>query len=164
MRVTLVEGTPDEIRRAFPHLGAREVTGVGVVADSGDGLAPDVLEIVGKAAGSKREAVEAFIGVVASWDGVEVKAGHRESGGLTPYVRFHRNHGPAFAYLYPRRGYLRPHLPLRDVPEVASAKTAKVRGGNATNGEWSRNFFLAPKAALDEALRFTRIAYDRADK
>jgi hypothetical protein len=162
MRVTVVEGTPEEIRQTFPHLANPNgsATAVTAAATPGGGLPADVQQVLDQTRPVEREAVRRFVDAVTEWAGVHVVAGQRRAGGYTAYVRFHRRGaGAAFAYLYPRRLYVRPHLPAE---ELAGARFATVRGGEAASGNWSRNLALSPQEAWDEALKFTRRAYDAA--
>jgi hypothetical protein len=157
VRVTVVEGTPDEVRSLFPHLAVGGVASVEV-----EGVDEDASRVIEQARPVGREAVQRFVDEVSKWDGVYLVAGKRQAGGFAAYVRFHRRgHGAAFAYLFPRRTYVRPHLPAH---EMDGARFAKVRGGKAGDGEWSRNLALSPQEAFDDAVKFTRSAYDAAGR
>lgn len=159
MRVTVAEGTPEELRQLFPDLASGRTMAIATTVPEG-GLPPDVRQVVEQTRPVEREAVQRFLAEITTWDSAYVEAGHRRGGGLTAYVRLHRRgYGSAFAYLYPRRMYVRPHLPAE---ELAGARFAAVRGGRAANGEWSRNLALSPQEGWDEALKFTRRAYEAA--
>lgn len=158
MKVTIVEGTPDEIRQMFPHLAAG--TGADAGTAGNGNLPADVQQVLDLARPVEREAVLRFVETVSSWDGIEVKAGTRRAGGQAVYVRFHRRgRGAAFAYLFPRRMYVRPNLPAK---ELTAARYAKVRGGRAGQGDQSRNLALSPQDAWEEAVKFTMRAYQAA--
>jgi hypothetical protein len=160
MRVTVVEGTPEEIREAFPHLANSNGTEAVTASIEQGGIPGDVLQVLEQTRPVEREAVRRFLDAVTNWEGVYVQAGQRRNGGYTAYVRFHRHGtGAAFAYLFPRRMYVRPHLPAQ---ELEHARFAIQRRGKAANGEWSRNLALAPQEAWDEALGFTHRAYEKS--
>ena len=162
MRVTVVEGTTEEILLLFPHLAELKPEASVRVGQADDSLPEDVREVLALARSVDRGAVDRFTKEVVSWGGVHVAAGHRHAGGLTPYVRFHRRGGgdaSAFAYLFPGRMYVRPHL---QADHLAGARFAARRGGKAADGVWSRNLALSPEEAWDEALSYTRAAYDAA--
>jgi hypothetical protein len=158
VRVSIVEGTPDEIRQLFPHLAEGQN---GVVATAPNGNVPaDVQQVLEHTRPIERAAIQRFVDEVMGWEGVSVKAGQKRDGGFTAYLRFHRNgHGAAFAYLYPRRMYVRPHLPAK---ELKGARFAAIRGGRAADGDFSRNLTLSPQEAWDEAVKFTKRAYEAA--
>jgi len=162
MRVTVFEGTPDEVRKFFPHLANGQVGVVEQAVEAPAGAQPAfAAQLLERARPENLDAVRHLADEVASWPSVRVAIGERRGGEPTGYLRFHRIDGAAsaFAYLYPRRGYARAHLPAET---FAGARHAKRRGGRAANGEWSHNLMLYNPEALEEALGFVRRAYELA--
>lgn len=140
MKVTVVEGTPTEIREAFPHLIAATEPGSTIAAlvpsaevpVTGSGYTQEFEEWLAKHrhttyAASVRELIDRL---VAEGLRPEIGVAAKASDGRAGYVRIHLASAralPALAYIYPKSARVNIRLPEEAVTEE-NKHMVSVRG------------------------------------
>ncbi len=178
MKVTIVEGTPEELKAAgmldevlasrhhavlrppaSPH-DTRDVES----QSAADDLPQHIRDMLRKhaARGLVTEAFEAFLREVLGWGDVEARRGRsgQWDDGATDYARVHRRGSPfgAFVYVYPRHRLLVFRLPAAAADGLRYAHVRDVKAGDA----YKVRMLLPAPDALAEAINLARQAHEAA--